>query len=253
MNKILLTTLAIALSINIGCTQSKQVRNVSNFTAINAGGSFDVYLKKGSSEKLVIEAQSGDLDKIITEVQGGTLKIYSKNNSWNNGFRSVKIYVTFKELDEIKSSGSGNLRLQSDITANDLNISNSGSGNFNCEASLTSSGDIDISNSGSGNIRIDEIKADKLSIHNSGSGNLNINDGTTEYQSIHMSGSGNVSLEDVRSNHCKLNKSGSGTLRINVVKELTGSSSGSGNVYVKGSSARMNFSSSGSGKLKTTN
>ncbi len=257
-------------------SQDRQVRNVGPFDAIKAGGSFETYIKKGGSEKVVIEADSGPIDKIITEVNHGTLNIYIENDSWKNySFRNVKVYVTFVDVDEVHGSGSGNTYLESPIDAKYLVISSSGSGNMYCTDRLTSSsdakinnsgsgnlkiegsvkvnGEVSINNSGSGNMKIQQLTSHQNFINNSGSGDLDIDGGETGYQKIVMSGSGNVKMGGLQSDECDISKSGSGTVYLNVREELTGNSSGSGNIYLTKSTAKLDIRTSGSGKIKTLN
>lgn len=262
--------LAIGFS---GFAQKTEERQVGHFTKIKAGTSFDVIVRKGSEEKVVVEAQSGDLDKIITEVDGNTLNIGAENSWWGSGsiFRGVKVYVTFRELNELHASGSGSVRLESALAADELRLSSSGSGSLICEQELSSGGDMRISNSGSGSCRmqgvvsargevrivnsgsgsisIEELNGDAVSINNSGSGGLKVNGGSVNSQSIVLSGSGSLRL-GYSSVTCHVRKSGSGSIHADVREELTGDSSGSGNIYLTGGRPRQDINNSGSGRIK---
>jgi len=276
MKKLVLTSFMLILTIAIAQAQSRDVRKLESFDEVRAGGSFDVYIEQGNSEKVEIEADEGPIDKIITEVKGSTLHIYMEDNWWKNyRFRGVKIYVTAKELHGVNGSSSGNVRVQMPINGHDVYVGSSGSGNLICDNQIESNGDIKISdsgsgncnirssvmargqvkisNSGSGNISIDRIAAEDVDVNNSGSGGLDIDDGEVDSQHVVMSGSGDVKMGDVRSEDCRISKSGSGSIYVYVKNELSGNSSGSGNVYIKGNTARMNFNSSGSGKIKSMN
>ena len=253
MKKLSLILIALSLVTFTVQAQQSETRNVENFHAVDAGGSFSVYLKKGNTQKVVIEGESSNVERIITEVRNGTLKIYAKSGSWKSSIHKTKVYVTFTKLDGLSGSGSGSTRLESSVSGSDFKLSSSGSGSLHCEDLLSFSGKVKISNSGSGSVNVEEIKADDLSVSNSGSGSLRIHDGSTDYQSINCNGSGSVKMEGVASNVCNINKTGSGSVYVYVIKELNGSSTGSGNVVVKGSDAKMNFNSTGSGKLRTVN
>ncbi|XOV95298.1 MAG: head GIN domain-containing protein [Bacteroidota bacterium] len=280
MKKLFYLSFAFILTATVGFGQSKDVRQVDFFNAIHSSGSWDVFIKKGSSEKVVIEAESGPIEKIETEVEDNTLKIRIENGSWSdafrgsftNNFKNVKIYVTFTELGEITGSGSGTIRLESPINSEDVMIRSSGSGNFYAEssikanddmrivnsgsstikflASVTAGDETEITNSGSGDIEFDSFYADELEINNSGSGNIEIEGGEINSQSIRLSGSGNMKMEDLKSKECEIRKSGSGNVYVSVTEILRGSSSGSGNVYVKNGRPRLDLNFSGSGKVK---
>ncbi len=273
MKRLAIFSLIFSLTTVICFSQSKDVRQLEFFNAIHSGGSWDVYIQKGNTERVVIEADSGPIDKIITEVEDNTLTIKSENWSWSWGsnYKNLKIYVTFTELGKVVGSGSGTINVQSPLDSEDILIKSSGSGNINVEERVFANDDLriensgsskirilsvieaaddtEIHNSGSGQIRINGIFSDDLSINNSGSGQIEINGGEINSQSIRLSGSGNMKMENLMSKTCEIRKSGSGSVYVSVTDELSGSSSGSGNVYVKNGKPRMDFHFSGSGKI----
>jgi hypothetical protein len=102
-------------------------------------------------------------------------------------------------------------------------------------------------------MKIDRMVSSDININNSGSGDLAIDSGETTYQKIVMSGSGNVKMGGLRSQDCQISKSGSGSAYVHVEDELSGESSGSGNIYLTRSSVRLDVKTSGSGKVKTLN
>src|ERR1700761_8178200 len=60
-----------------------QDRHLSGFNAVDAAGSFDVYITQGPNESVKVDAPADVQDRVITEVDGGTLKIHNKNGSWS--------------------------------------------------------------------------------------------------------------------------------------------------------------------------
>ncbi len=274
MKKLLNLSIIFIIGISVACSQSKDERRLEFFNSIHSTGSWDVYIKKGNSESITIEADSGPIEKIQTEVDDNRLTIKMEERSWSitNNFRNVKIYVTFTELGEIHGSGSGKIRLESPLDSEDISIRSSGSGNFYATAKLSAEDDLriinsgsstinvmaevsagdetEITNSGSGNIEIEALFSDELEINNSGSGGIEIAGGEIDSQSIRLSGSGNMQMEDVKSRTCEIRKSGSGNVYVSVSDMLSGSSSGSGNVYVKSGKPKLDFHFSGSGKIK---
>lgn len=253
--------------------QTKDVRQLDFFNAIHVGGNWEVIIEKGGSEKVLIEAENGPIEKIITEVDGSTLKIRLEkwSSSLSNRFRDVKIYVTFTELGKVYASGSGDITLKSALESDDvmlkcsgsgtittegriyatddIKIENSGSSKIYIQSTIEAGDDAEISNSGSGRIIINSFFADELAISNSGSAGVEINGGEVDAQSIRLSGSGKMKMEDMRSNACEIRKSGSGSVYVGVKDVLSGSSSGSGNVYVKHGQPKLDFNFSGSGKI----
>src|ERR1700733_6299282 len=60
-------------------------RHLSGFNAINVAGPFDVVITQGSNESVKVEAPHDVMDRILTEVNNGVLKIYSKHDTFNWG------------------------------------------------------------------------------------------------------------------------------------------------------------------------
>jgi hypothetical protein len=255
--------------------QTRVERPLSSFNKIKAGSSFNVFIKKGNEEKVVIEARSGDIDKIITKVEGRVLTIGTETNWWRNmTFNDVKIYVTYRELEEVTASGSGSVRVESPLNGNNIRLSSSGSGNLYCDRDVNSTGSIiitnsgsgssklqasvssqnavEIVNSGSGSISIAELNSNQTKINNSGSGGIRVNSGSVRNQSVVMSGSGSLHMGQT-SSVCNVRKSGSGSLHVAVMEELSGNSSGSGNIYLAGGRPHMDISVSGSGRIRHVN
>jgi hypothetical protein len=103
----------------------KEERNVSNFSKLDIGGAFKVYLSQGDQEKLVIEADGDELKDIVTEVSGSTLKIYTKSD-WSTRFHEMTIWLTFKNLDHIDFSGAVEVTGEGTLNFTDLNMDISG-------------------------------------------------------------------------------------------------------------------------------
>ena len=79
--------------------KGKQTRQVTGFHGISVSSGIDLQLTQENVEKVAVEAESEDMDKIITKVEDGILKIYIKDKSWS-GFswknRPHKVYVSCK-------------------------------------------------------------------------------------------------------------------------------------------------------------
>ena len=82
-----------------------QDRHLSGFSSVNVAGSFDVYITQGNTESVKVEADDEVIDKIITEVKGGVLKIYTKSSNgfnWNwSGEKKRVVRVIAKDLTAI--------------------------------------------------------------------------------------------------------------------------------------------------------
>jgi len=138
----------------------KEDRPVSNFTALEIGGAFKVYLIQGSQEKLTIEADEDEIGKIVTEVQGNTLKIYTEQ--WASRFHEMTIWLTFKDLNNLDFSGAVEVTSEGILNFNELDLDVSGAAEIqlaikavNFDAEFSGASAVDLSGQcGKGEIEI---------------------------------------------------------------------------------------------------
>ncbi len=221
--------LAIIASAGIanGQTDTKETRDVKDFTKVGFGVSGNLYINIGPEFKVVLEGSKRDIDQIITDVSGGKLII--KKDNWRfNMNEKVTVYVTMPELKGLGVSGSGRAEIKDPVKTNDLNLSVSGSGKLYAT----------------------EISVTSLDCSISGSGDIIVEDGNASDAGISVSGSGNYMGESLKIDKADIHISGSGNCSCNVTGSLKASVSGSGNVNYEGD-PRVDAHVSGSGKVRS--
>jgi len=233
----------------IACAQTTETRQLGSFNKVQSSGFFDVELTKGNTETAKIEAANFPLDKLIMEVEGNILKIYQENYFKPSWGAKVKIYITYKQLEGVKNSGSGNLLCRSEIAGSETEIQSSGSGDIRIEGNIKAD-NVKARNSGSGNIFLNQVVAQSLYMEKSGSGNFGVQSGNVDKLELSSSGSGNITVDGLASNDCSIRMSGSGSASLNVNKSLEAKISGSGNIRYKGN-PQLNSSISGSGHIRS--
>ncbi len=224
-SKIFALIFALFLMGSATMAQNSETRTPGSFTAIETGGSYDVFIELGSKDEIRLESRSFSLDKVTTEVRGNKLKIGLVRGNHRNV--DLKVYVTVRELYSVGGSGSGNVYVESEINADEFSLGLSGSGS----------------------IRTEKINTGNLSIGMSGSGDIFIEGGYAEKASIGQSGSGKLEALAVDADYVKIGKSGSGSTSIGASESLSVASSGSGNVYYRGNPGDKSISSSGSSRV----
>ena len=244
MKKLFVCGLMLASAIVFG--QPTVTRNLSSFNKLDIGGSFEAVIEQGNSESVRIVAEGVSLDKVITEVNGSTLEIKMERGDYRN--IKVKVFVTYKKLDEINKSGSGNLTCNSDLNATNFELRVSGSGNTVIPKKITGQ-QVKLLKSGSGNVKLGGLETDDADLSLSGSGNFDITDGRAKKQSLSISGSGTISAYGVKSEECSAAITGSGDIHVNVSKLLEGIISGSGNIVYQGEAQVKQASIMGSGRI----
>lgn len=81
----------------------KQDRSISqDFNRIEVSRGLDVYLTQSNITSIEVEADENLHDIIITAFEGNTLKIYADDNIASS--KSQKVFVTFKDIQEIRST-----------------------------------------------------------------------------------------------------------------------------------------------------
>ena len=205
-------------------------RHLSGFNAINVGGSFDVYVTQGNTESVKVEAPSDIIGRIITEVDGGVLKIYNKHDNWNWGnffghHKKVVIYVTAKSLNSVSLSGSGDVYFKDGITSNSLKLSLSGSGDMSGKVNVKT---LESSISGSGDMRLS---------------------GRADNSTASVVGSGDFAARNLVTVNSAVRITGSGDATINASEKVDAAVHGSGDIHYTGAAKNVSSSKTGSGDI----
>jgi len=216
------------LCLIIGGASAQETRQVARFHALSVSSSFNVVLQQGSDESVRLDITGIDLDDIRTEVSDGTLKIYKKRGSrnWNNRAQGT-IYITYRELDEIHSSGSSDVRCSDPLRARYF----------------------ELSSSGSGNLYLRDLEAEELRARISGSSDIEV-EGGVDRQEISISGSGNYDAAELDCASTSIRISGSGDAAVVARESLKTSVSGSGDVSYWGNPQHVDTHTSGSGDVR---
>ena len=162
--------------------------NVSDFHGIDVSSGFDVILIQGNSENVVITAQENLFEHIKVEVEQGVLKIYTEKNTI--AIKPMKARISFKNIDNLKVSGGGDVLCETPVNVPQLTVRISGGGDLEAE-----------------------ISTDELACHFSGGGDADI-DGNIKKYSLEMSGGGDVkSFVDAGMIDCRISGGGDLTLK----------------------------------------
>lgn len=217
-----LTALVMASCVQ---AQSTETRTPGHFTKVHSGGSWEVILTEGDSEEVRIEAKGVELSKVKTEIDGDVLSVGLVKGNYNNV--KLKFFITYKELEGVKCSGSGTMEVASPVMTDSF------------YAAL----------SGSGDIILEKLEAKKLSVGISGSADIAIKSGSVDQAEIKQSGSGDFDGEEFAIGELVVSKSGSGDTNVGDLGKLSVSSSGSGDVTYTGSPQLGNIRTSGSSSI----
>lgn len=228
----IIAVFALVLSSTFAFAQETEDRKVDSFESISLSIAAKVYVKQNDKTSVVIKGYTGDLEKIITEVEGSTLKIKRKKNKswgWKDSFKKVEVYISTPNVEDLRISGSGNIIAKTPIK----------------------SGSVDYSISGSGNIIIEKLMAENVECHISGSGDIRLKGECNNDLEIHISGSGDVEAAYFEAKDVSIRVSGSGDCKVYASKSIDARVAGSGDIYYRGKPDHVNSKSAGSGSIKS--
>lgn len=224
MKKILIKTAFLSLfsliSVSLSHAQVKGTRDVDNFSKIEVSSGIDLILKQGDIASVVAEARNDEmLESILTEVEGNTLKIYSKQKMFKPGPRNV--YVTFRDISGIKATGGSDVKAESGIHVTDLEINAYGGSDVSLE-----------------------IEADKLKCIISGGSDAKLKGEVREFTS-QASGGSDLKAKELVTEVCTLEVSGGSDGYITVNGTLNVKASGGSDVTYYGNAQIKDINASG--------
>ena len=117
-----------------GQAQDRETRNAGAFDEIFATGNILVELIRGDQEAVEVEVSGVTLDKVITEVSQGQLKIRMKPGIYKES--SVTVRVTYRTLRELRATAGGEYYSREVITGDKLAIIASAGGIAELETDL---------------------------------------------------------------------------------------------------------------------
>lgn len=198
----------------------------TGFDKIDLSGSSDVIVRTGGAASVRAEGDAKALERLEIEVDGDTLRIGHKKNSWGFDFSKTgrtRVYVTLPALTAAAIGGSGDIEIDK-VEADRFDGSVAGSGNIKIAAlrarsaafsiagsggikAAGAAGDLKLDIAGSGDLDLTGLQSKTASVSIAGSGNARAN--ATESADISIMGSGNVRLRGTA--RCSVNKMGSGS------------------------------------------
>ena len=233
MKKIIATLLTIFListlhAQNLVYDANAQVRKVSSFHGVSVGGGITLYISQGKEQAVAVSAADDkDVEKIITEVKDGVLRIRLENKLWGSwGNKKLKAYVTVTTLDYLNASGGSIAKITDEISVEDLNADASG-----------------------GSIIEGRMKGNRLNADLSG-GSIYKIEGS--FNNVNIDASGGSIFQDFSfaANNCAVDASGGSIISLSVNKDLKAEASGGSIINYKGPGVITSVDASGGSTIK---
>lgn len=229
--------IVFAALFTIGCGESikgngnvvEVGREVPNFQDLETNGAIDVEINPGDNYTVRVVSDENLVGHIQTEVKGELLTVqYEPGLNINS--TTAKVIVTAPFLNNVKASGSGDIKSVGTLKNNKMIV---------------------ITASGSGNVDM-AVDAPAIRVKISGSGDFNLR-GDTRDAEYSIAGSGDIEARDLRTENLQIKIAGSGNAAVYASKSLRASVAGSGNVRYWGNPSLDGVNVAGSGNIKAGN
>lgn len=230
MKKILFSLFVLTLltASSAAFAEKTETRNVGkNFNGIDVSSGIDLFIRLGDTEEVKIVADDDIIDKIITEVEGGVLKIYVKQNNWFNwsGNEKRKAYVTIKELKQVHASAGSDVKSENTLKGDDLEVSASSGSDLTLDVIYK-------------NLKVDTSSGSDAKLS-----------GKVKYLTASSSSGSDLDAGNLESVICKVNVSSGSDATVNVSEELDASASSGGDIDYYGNPSVKNIDESSGGDV----
>ena len=229
--------------------ENVQLRKLPNFTSIRVSNAIELYISQSNKTEVAVSAKSEEYrNRIITEVNGGTLIIRMADNKWwkwgNEDYR-VKAYVSVKDLYAITASGATNIKIVNGLSSEKLKI--------NLEGASDLKGDIKAGTlmadlSGASSLK-GTVQANALSVKGSGACAFEVS-GSGDDLILDVSGASSVKMYDYLVKGASVDASGASSVKINVSGILKLHATGASSIDYKGAAAIKDMQSSGASSVR---
>ncbi|HSG78048.1 MAG TPA: head GIN domain-containing protein [Acidimicrobiia bacterium] len=205
-------------------TVATETRAVGEFDRISVEGFGRLDVEVGLQTSLSIAADDNVLPYLVTDVDGNTLRIRSREDTSFRNIEQPIFTISTPLLAGVSISGSGEATVAG-LAADRFEVSISGSGDLTAaDVQLVV---LDVSISGSGNVRPSGV-AETLSLSIAGSGHFRGADLVAAFADVDIGGSGNVVVHATES--LDISIGGSGGVTYLGDPALTQSIGGSGDI-----------------------
>ena len=210
-----------------GNSDKTETREVRDFNAIKVSTGIDLYLKMGDTEAVKIVADDDIIDRLVTEVKDGTLRIYMKRGDWFDwgGNKTRKAYVTVKEIVAIDASSGSDVKTENTLEGESLKINASSGSDVNMD-----------------------LYFKNVSLNTSSGSDARLSGKVKTFEAEASSGS-DIKAQELESKICKVRVSSGSDATVSVSDELYAKASSGGDVRYYGNPTIKDIEESSGGDV----
>lgn len=200
-------------------------RSISNdFESIKVSQGLDLYITQSNDVTLSVEADENLHDLIKTEVDNGTLRIYTTENIRRAASRRINLSIT--DIEAIKATSASDVVSTNTIEVDELEL--------NC----TSGADIKL-----------DVKTETLNAYSTSGSDIRLSGTTTLLIAEATSGS-DIKASNLKAETSKVKATSGADISVNTSKELTARATSGADIRYSGSPKRVNKSDSSAGSIR---
>ena len=239
MRKNILSTfalLALSALFSVACSNATQkhsvsetittTRAISPFTELEIEGVFNIILKQDNKESVQIESVESFQELVVVEQKGSLLKIGLRKNSDIKSDNKCNVYVTLKDITNLKITSVGNVKCENTLKLNRLMLDFSGVGKI----------DLDL--------ECNQFDASLSSV-----GALSLT-GSSQSANISHAGVGSLNAFGFNVGYLSVQHSGVGSIEVYAEKEISAVANGIGSIRYKGNAVPVKLEMNGIGTIK---
>lgn len=207
---------------------NSEKRSVEKFSGVSVSSGINLFISQKNFCELTVETSEKLMNKVMTRVESGILKVYMSDfSSINNLFSrtSVNVYVSMNEINRIESSAGADIVSNGLITADKIKLE-AGSGS-----------DIKL-----------EINADEIHI-SSGSGSDITVWGKANNLYANASAGSDINANDLKVKKCIVSVSSGSDIRVNVSESIDANANSGGDIFYTGNPQKKSINNSSGGKI----
>ena len=226
---IIMLSCDFSLNIGTGIDGNKKVvtqdRNISNnFESIKVSQGLDLYITQSNDVSLSVEADENLHNIIMTDVENGTLRIYTTENIRRAA--SKKINLSIDNISAIKATSGSDVFSTNTIKTNSLEL--------NC----TSGADITL-----------DVKTETLNCYSTSGSDIRIS-GTTKSLFAEATSGSDIKASDLIAETSKVKATSGADISVNTSKELTARATSGGDIRYSGNPEKVDKSDNSAGSVR---
>jgi phage shock protein PspC (stress-responsive transcriptional regulator) len=166
-----------------------EARIIEPFSAVDVSGNIEMELVQDTLNSLVIKTSPAVMSNIITEVNNGVLKIYTRKFHIS---REVKVLLSARQINEIEASGVTRIRTSGKFITDKMHLDISGASDADLDLQVNQ--DFKIELSGASHAEIEGV-AYNLNSRTTGTSHLNAQNLKVKNAVVYGSGASQIDLD----------------------------------------------------------